>query len=752
MLKKIISTCIAFAVIFTSAAVITPYKAEAYQNISYYKNVKIGLKSISSTSLTITLNGSYSINDILLPANSTYTLSLSNGKILFNNSLYDSLALIPQDKSNTLKISNGSTVYKYLGIMTFNIDSNKILPINSLNIEDYLKGVVGLEMSDYFPIEALKTQAVAARNYTLANLGTYKSAGYDLTDTIDCQVYGGYNENYKNVLRAVDETKGSVQLYNDSLVQAFYSASNGGYTEASENVWFSSLPYLKSKVDTYESENWPNGNVTLTKSQIDSTLKSKGYLTSTDSFIKIDLSTITRYLSGRVSNITVIYNDASGAQKTKSFTKNAAKSFLSLPSSLYTIAYNATNNSYTFSGKGFGHGVGLSQMGAKYRAEAGQNYENILNFYYDGSYTESLLPTITSFSANKITTLVGQPITFSTSAKNGSGSGYLYKYEVLKDGISIFKSDFIDSNTFLYTPDSNGSYSAKVYLKDKESFQEYDAQNSLNFTVYSVPSINSFSIDKTSTLIGQGINIIASSTGGSSNGQQFKYVISKDNTTVFTQDYSNSTTISYIPTSEGNYNISLYLKDSISSSQFDAQASLNFAVYSLPQISNVNISGTLYEKRPVALAIQTSGGSTSGMYFKYELYKDSSLISSTDFINSTNYTFTPSVYGQYSVKIFVKDALSVNSYDYTTTKLISILREPVVISTLPIYWGMKGSDVIAIQTALTNLGYNIGTIDGIFGSKTYNALVAFQKLKGIKADGVVYQVTLDALNEALITK
>lgn len=1132
MFKRIAALFTTLIFVFISTSSLLPVKtAYAYQNSSYYNNIKIGLKSMAATSINITLNGAYSVNGQVITAGTTAALTIGNSYVMFNGTGYDTLTFMPQNKSNTLSITSGATTYKYFGTMSFKVVSGKIFPINSLNIEDYLKGVVGLEMSDYFPVEALKAQAVAARNYTLANLGLYASSGYDLTDTIDCQVYGGYNESYKNVIKAVDETKGKIQLYNDTLVQAFYSASSGGYTEASENVWYSAFPYLKSKTDSFESENWPGGNRSFTNAQIETTLKSKGYLISTDKFVKIDLNTITRYASGRVSNIDVIYNDVNGAQGKKSFAKTKASSFLSLPSSLYNVSYDSINGIYTFSGKGYGHGVGLSQLGAKYRAAAGQSYQQILNFYYDGSYTANLLAIVDSFTVNKNTTLVGQAVNFNSTGKGGSGNGYLYKYVVSKDGSTTFTQDYADNANFAYVPTSSGSYSVTLYLKDKLSSEDFDDQETvsfttadtsklssftinktstlvsqgvtisaaatagsgngylykfevtnnnstiytkdysdsstlnyvptaagnysvniyvkdkistaayddkktlcfsaydtpavntftidkssvltgqainanvtgklgssssylykyvinkdgqsvytkdfsqtsalsyiptasgsytvtvylkdtvtasayddtetLSFTAYTAPTVSSFALDKASTLVGQDININASGKNGSASylykfvivkdniavytqnfssnaalkyapssagtytvkvylkdvisgasyddeealsflacdvptldsftadkfstlvtqaicinasvskgsgsgylykyvvnkdgtsvftqdfsenktlsydpssagnycvtvyvkdkisnasydikgsidftayslpaidnsildkvqtlvgqsitlsstvkngsglGYKYKYVVAKDGVTVLTQDYSNYDSFSYTPSASGSYAVTLYVKDNISTSEYDSKNSSTFMVYDVPQIAAVNASGTLYEKRPITISVQTMGGSPSGISYKYEVYKDGVLISSKDFSSQTSYSFTPVVYGSYVVKTYIKDGISINLLDNVKETSLAILREPVVVSKLPIYWGMKGSDVVQIQTALTNLGFSVGTIDGIFGSKTNTAVINFQKSKGIIATGTVDLQTFNALNDAIIAK
>jgi stage II sporulation protein D len=266
------------------------------------------------------------------------------------------------------------------------------MPYNIIDIENYLKGVIPYEMSDYYPSEALKAQAVAARNYALKKIGTMAPFGYDFDDTILFQVYRGYNPSYINTIKAVNDTRGMVLLHNSLLVEALYSASNGGYTEASENVWGNYSEYLRSKPDEFENEFWPNGDVFFSSQQIGDILKIRGYLNFADTFLKIDIASITKFVSGRINSLPIVYKNEAGIESTKYITKSSARTFLSLPSSMYSVVYNEITDMYTFSGKGYGHGLGMSQIGAKNRAQAGQTFEEILKFYYDGTYLETIAP------------------------------------------------------------------------------------------------------------------------------------------------------------------------------------------------------------------------------------------------------------------------------------------------------------------------------------------------------------------------
>ena len=123
----------------------------------------------------------------------------------------------------------------YAGDLQIDLVDGKVRPVLSVHVEDYLLGVVPYEMSDSFPLEALKAQAVAARTYALRSQDP--SQPYDLVDTTNDQVYRGYLPGNNQTERAIQETRGVCGFYRDQLAQCYYSASNGGQTELVETVW-----------------------------------------------------------------------------------------------------------------------------------------------------------------------------------------------------------------------------------------------------------------------------------------------------------------------------------------------------------------------------------------------------------------------------------------------------------------------------------------------------------------------------------
>jgi stage II sporulation protein D len=822
-------------------------RVHAYSNSAYFNNLKVGLVSMSSPSVTITLNGDYDINGQTYTAGSVFNLELDGTSITFNGTLQSQLNIVPKAAENLLTITSGSVTYKYMGSFTFKLYNNKILPINFIDTENYLKGVVGYEMADNYPLEALKAQAIGARNYALSRIGYEAAKGYDFDDTISYQVYKGYNPIYSSVIAAVNQTRGQVLLYNDKLVETLYSAWHGGVSEDSENVWGNAAPYLRSVVDTFEGDPWPNGSRLLTNSQIQAALVTKGYLTPTDTFVQLDLSSITRFASGRVSNINIIYKDSLGLTLTKAVIRDSTRSFLSLPSNLYTVTYDEASSTYTFSGKGNGHGLGMSQIGAKNRAAAGQTYEQILKFYYQGTYVQSLIPSasLNALSLSSSALYSGSTISFNAAAAGGSGDGYLYKYVVKSGTTVVLNKDYDSISSLAFMPSLAGNYTVEAYVKDKLSILEYDDKKTAVFTVYKPIEITSLNKSVNNAFIGDAVNFSTSISGGSDDGIRYKYTVLRDGQLVTLRDFDVSSSFSYTPVTSGSYEVNVFVADTISAKPYEAAGKINFQVYNGTNLTNfstnktqylkgeilsaeaqaslgsgsylykyvvakdgidifvreyssdsrlsytlpaagiykvtvyakdslstklyenmravtvnvyspvlgaVNVTGTFYEGKPLSIASSSTGVSPLGFSYRYEIYSGTNLIAASSAYGAEKFTFTPAVSGSYTVKVYGKDSLSTKAFDSVKTFNITVNRRPLYLSKLPLKYGMTSSDVAALQNALMKLGYSVSSASGYFGTQTKSAVIAFQRNKGLTADGVVGSTTYKALNDALILK
>lgn len=147
----------------------------------------------------------------------------------------------------------------YRGEFIIQNKNGTLTVINKVDIEDYIRGVVPSEMPSSWNYEAHKAQAIAARSYALANLGKRASHGYDLKDTPEDQAYGGATAESSRTNKAVLETQGIVLIYNLKIIPAYYSASAGGQTSSSSDVWTKNLPYLKS-VPSFDENVKRNGH------------------------------------------------------------------------------------------------------------------------------------------------------------------------------------------------------------------------------------------------------------------------------------------------------------------------------------------------------------------------------------------------------------------------------------------------------------------------------------------------------------
>jgi stage II sporulation protein D len=240
--------------------------------------------------------------------------------------------------------------------------------INMVDLEDYLLSVVPSEMPSAWPVESLKAQAIAARTYALANLGKHAKDGFDLRDTTDDQVYSGVKAESTNSNRAVAETNGVVMTYGGKPICAYFHSASGGTTESSENVWGKELPYLKAVQDYDDQSPHASWSRIFDVGQLENTLAPElGQLLS--------IVVLARTSSQRAHQVLLI-----GTQGTQIAAAETIRRQLKLPSTNFNV--NPIDGSYAFIGKGFGHGLGLSQWGAKSLAEQGYNAAQIVTYYY----------------------------------------------------------------------------------------------------------------------------------------------------------------------------------------------------------------------------------------------------------------------------------------------------------------------------------------------------------------------------------
>jgi len=309
--------------------------------------------------------------------------------------------------------------------------------VNTLPIEHYLYGVIAKEMSPGWHIEALKAQAVAARTYALYNLNKHQGDDYDVCATTDCQVYGGRESEVPQVIKAVDDTAGQVIMAQDKVIPAYFHSSSGGYTENSENVWGTTYEsYLRGVVDYDQNSPQYKWEKKLTANELKTAINKAGCTIGTLKVIELapltkqPMSTPERGVSGRVKIIQLI-----GSTGSAQLTGEQLRGILGLKSTLFDIRVmgpakrvvesdinknigklktvksnvppireqgfitdktkihkmsGSPDETIVISGFGFGHGLGLSQWGAKAMAEQGPQddptyFQEILKHYYQGA-------------------------------------------------------------------------------------------------------------------------------------------------------------------------------------------------------------------------------------------------------------------------------------------------------------------------------------------------------------------------------
>ena len=231
-------------------------------------SVRIHLKRLGITDRAdLWLDGVYTASTggdavMAFPQGSQATVLLRSGQIYL---FYEGMSLCVgqrlvfirnQAAGETLtgiRLAEGGNLYP--GDLAFTVQDGVLRPILTLSVEDYLLGVVPHEMSNAFPLEALKAQAVCARTYALAHLDP--SEPYDMVDTTANQVFKGVDLTDTNAIRAVRETAGVVGAYKGKLANCYYAASNGGQTEPVENVWGGGgdWGYYRMADDPYDLEN-----------------------------------------------------------------------------------------------------------------------------------------------------------------------------------------------------------------------------------------------------------------------------------------------------------------------------------------------------------------------------------------------------------------------------------------------------------------------------------------------------------------
>lgn len=287
---------------------------------------------------------------------------------------YTSLKFIARNPNCVFKIKSvapTTETHTFDDNLEVTLNKGYIYPINNVNIEDYVAGVVEAEAGKNMSFEFLKLQAIVCRTYALGLTNRHPNAGYQMCDNVHCQVYKGKSRFDQNIVTAVAETQGKVIAdAKFQLITAAFHSNCGGETVNSEDVWSISLPYLRSVKDTFcykkphaiwEKKipvyDWTNYLSLKNKKAVHSPEIQR------DSF---NYNTRDRQINYSYSSLQVPL-------------KNVRTDW-GLRSTYFNIIER--NDSVVLKGAGFGHGVGMCQEGAMRMAELGYSYVDIIKFYY----------------------------------------------------------------------------------------------------------------------------------------------------------------------------------------------------------------------------------------------------------------------------------------------------------------------------------------------------------------------------------
>lgn len=367
-----------------------------------------------------------------------YTLvDMNTGEICFEVTLNEYYpAIYPIQKTGESFQFIKTTGIYYPGALEYKrITNGNISMINVVDLQDYVEGILPNEMSNSWPEEALRAQAICARGYVITNWNRHKAEGFNICNTTHCQVYRGRTNVNDRIIKTVASTKGMVATYKGSPISTVFHSSSGGYTESNSNVWGgSALEYYTPVNDVYTpSKPW---SVTFTNSELTARLKKQGY----------DIGNVTNFYvseftkpAGNVYSITVeddkgkklvikqcdkvrvalgvdsprfkvtggtsasvfvnsSENKVTSGSELAILTADGLQKFNGDLTSLSIMDGNkdivspegSNTGSYTITGEGWGHNVGMSQYGAREMAKKGFTGEEIIKFYYTGTEVTAL--------------------------------------------------------------------------------------------------------------------------------------------------------------------------------------------------------------------------------------------------------------------------------------------------------------------------------------------------------------------------
>lgn len=310
----------------------------------------------------------YKNNPVTLKIKNNKISVIKNNQVLgeFSELVFQKAGLVNAFKVNTELKASPERIYD--DELHLSIEDSNFVLINRVELERYVAGVVQSEIfGSSEDVDFFKIQAIIVRTYAITNLMKHMSDGYNLCDGVHCQSYKR-RCNHSNIMMAVSQTFCDVVVDNDGkLISAAFHSNSGGQTENSEDVWVIKTSYLKTKVDTF--------SLSMRNSIWEKKLTRKewlGYFTKNYPWVL----NVTDY----ESKLLTFKQDVRQKNILDSIPVRNIRRDFNLKSSFFSVI--TEGDQVILKGKGYGHGVGLSQEGAVKMIKLGYSFEDVIKFYY----------------------------------------------------------------------------------------------------------------------------------------------------------------------------------------------------------------------------------------------------------------------------------------------------------------------------------------------------------------------------------
>jgi len=276
-------------------------------------------------------------------------------------------------------------------LVTVDVYLDEEQKVRAIPLEEYVAGVVAAEMPMQYQSQALCAQAVAARSYALfkskwySGEGCLSHPGADVCSSPGC--CQGYRppdgEMYKNAVKAAKETENLIVTFRNHPIRALYHACSGGHTENAENVYTEALAYLRGVPSPGEEEySRYENSVKMHITELEEAFLDDQYVEFLPDYpLSRQMEILSASDTGRVKEVRIGLYKLSG---------NEFRRKLNLDSLNFQMEFDDEYNFVTFTTKGYGHGVGMSQAGAEAMAQDGKTYDDILMHYYSGVSVQNM--------------------------------------------------------------------------------------------------------------------------------------------------------------------------------------------------------------------------------------------------------------------------------------------------------------------------------------------------------------------------